>query len=407
LDGDSPHARSPGRERQAPLRVVIVGCAYDARIATPDELLERYHSLTSWAQAVAADGSASVAVAQRFSREASLHRGGIEYRFIADGHRPYPPSWFWGHRIARAVRDLAPTVVHFDGLVFPVLVRHLALLLAHRAAILVQDHGGGQQLSRLFDSVSRRRFYRWGLAPADGFLFTSLEQAGGWRRAGIIGPAQPVYQIPESSTDLVAGYDARDEAPRLPGRPAALWVGRLDANKDPLTVLDGFERAAASLPDAALTVVFQEDALLPRVKDRIAASRHLRERVHLQGKVDRADLAPIYAGADLFVLGSHSEGSGYALIEALASGVTPVVTDIPSFRVLTDDGRLGALFAPGDAADLARAFERVARLDLAARRSVVRAYFQKELSWPAVGRRALEIYRAASEVRTGPAGLGR
>ena len=48
--------------------------------------------------------------------------------------------------------------------------------------------------------------------------------------------------------------------------------------------------------------------------------------------------------ADLFVLGSHREGSGYSLIEALACGLPPIVTDIPSFRSLTGAGVVGALW---------------------------------------------------------------
>ena len=53
--------------------------------------------------------------------------------------------------------------------------------------------------------------------------------------------------------------------------------------------------------------------------------------------------------ADVFVLGSHREGSGYSLIEALACGLPPVVTDIPSFRSLTAAGAVGALWPCGDA----------------------------------------------------------
>ena len=44
-----------------------------------------------------------------------------------------------------------------------------------------------------------------------------------------------------------------------------------------------------------------------------------------------------YGAADVFVSGSHSEGSGYALIEAMSAGVVPVVTDIPSFRAIAGD----------------------------------------------------------------------
>jgi len=181
----------------------------------------------------------------------------------------------------------------------------------------------------------------------------------------------------------------------LPGRPALLWVGRLESNKDPLTVLAGFELAVAALPDAALTLVYGDDVLLGDVKDRIGRSDILRGRVHLRGQLDRAELAAVYQGADAFVLGSHREVACFSLIEALSFGLSPFVTDIPPFRVLTDGGRLGGLFTPGRPEELAGVLARLAEGDFAARRAAVRAYFERELSWRVLGRRALAIYEAA------------
>ena len=43
----------------------------------------------------------------------------------------------------------------------------------------------------------------------------------------------------------------------------------------------------------------------------------------------RARVEELMRAADIFTLGSHREGSGYALTEALACGLPPVVTDIP------------------------------------------------------------------------------
>ena len=61
-----------------------------------------------------------------------------------------------------------------------------------------------------------------------------------------------------------------------------------------------------------------------------------------------ADMPAWFSAADLFVVGSHHEGSGYALMEACACGAVPVVSDIPTFRLLA--GGAGALWPPGDAA---------------------------------------------------------
>jgi glycosyltransferase involved in cell wall biosynthesis len=272
-------------------------------------------------------------------------------------------------------------------------------MLRRRSAILVRDHGGFEVHSSSFRTWRGRAFYRFGLRAADGFLFTSRDQADPWLRAGIFVGNGVIHEVPEASTDLASWPLTAGNELRLPGRPSLLWVGRLDANKDPLTILDGFAMAAAALPDAALTLVYGDDQLLAEVKSRIARSPVLGSRVHLRGRIERNALPRLYATADVFVLGSHHEVACFSLIEALSFGVVPVVTDIPPFRRLTDEGRLGALFPPGNAAQLARALERLRGADFASQRRAVRAHFERELSWSAIGARALEVYRIAAERR--------
>ena len=65
------------------------------------------------------------------------------------------------------------------------------------------------------------------------------------------------------------------------GAPAVLWVAHLDANKDPLTVLDGVARASAVLPDLQLWCCFRDAPLLEAVKDRRTrdAVRSVLERI--------------------------------------------------------------------------------------------------------------------------------
>src|SRR4029078_78671 len=99
-----------------------------------------------------------------------------------------------------------------------------------------------------------------------------------------------------------------------------------------------------------LTMVYSDETMLADVRDRIGQSSALRARVQLIGRVNRDRLAAFYSAADLFVSGSHQEGSGYALLEACACGVTPVVTNIPSLRAITGDGAEGALWTPGNSA---------------------------------------------------------
>src|SRR5262249_61769777 len=127
----------------------------------------------------------------------------------------------------------------------------------------------------------------------------------------------------------------------LHGDPAVLCVGHLDRNKDPLTVLDGVAAAVPDLPRLELWWCFGAAPLLPAVEARIARDPALRGRVHLLGRVPHEQIEQLMRAADLFVLGSHREGSCFAVIEALAAGLSPVVTDIAPLRALTANGALG------------------------------------------------------------------
>jgi glycosyltransferase involved in cell wall biosynthesis len=373
------------------MHVVQVNYAHDPAFPEPDALLERFVILVEWSEALLAAGAARVTVVQRFTRDLELRRNGVDYLFRADvgRSRPRPSPWAWPRRLHRAVATLAPDLVHVNGLIFPVQTWLLRRALPARTAIAVQDHSGkGIHVDPLMRAIQRA-----GLRVADGFLFTAAAQARPWREAGLIGPDQPVYQALEGSRPFrPLPREVARAASRLRGDPALLWVGRLDRNKDPLTVLEGFEEAARHLPGAHLTMIHAADELLPEVRARVARSPVLADRVHLLGRVPYEDMAAFYCAADLFVLGSHYEGTTLALIEAIASGAVPVVTDIPSCRALTADGALGALWSPGDAAALAKALVELGQAVREPLRKRMADYFERELARPAVGRRAMAIY---------------
>lgn len=354
---------------------------FDRTLADPEELLERYTTLTGWGEALLEAGADRVVVHQRFHHHAIVRRNGVEYHF--------------GRARELAAADLRSVeVAHVNGLNFPVQTHRLRRLLAAHAPIIVQDHATGPPPARAVSRAVRR----WGFVGADAFLFTSARLADPWRAANIIdGRHHHVYEVLEASTTLrpMARAAARD-ASGIAGSPALLWVGRLNANKDPMTVLAGFERIIAAYPDASLTMVFGAEELLPEIRARLSQSAPLAGSVRLVGQVPHDRLPAYYSAADIFVLGSHHEGSGYALIEACACGAIPVVTDIPAFRVITGNGARGTLWTPGDQASLAQGLLEMAGRDLVALRADLAVHFARELSWTAVGRRALEIY---TEVR--------
>jgi glycosyltransferase involved in cell wall biosynthesis len=274
--------------------------------------------------------------------------------------------------------------------------------LPRSAAILVQDHATGAPPAPARDPRRRAKqaISRRAMRAADGFMFSAAQQAVPWREAGYIAANQPVYEVMEASTDLRRmPKEAARQASGLEGAPAVLWVGRLNENKDPLTVLDGFERALVHIPGATLTMIFGADDLLPLVQDRLRGSVLLGGRVRLLGRVPHHLMHAYYSAADLFVLGSHHEGSGYALLEACACGAVPVVTSIPAFRAITGDGSIGALWMPGDTSGCARALAELGRADLAEASARVQARFDRALNWEAVGRDAMRAYRDIARAR--------
>src|SRR5262249_42702980 len=97
--------------------------------------------------------------------------------------------------------------------------------------------------------------------------------------------------------------------------------------------------------------------------------------------------------ADFLVQGSHREAAGFGVIEALACGTTPLVSDIPSFRRITGEGRVGGLFPVGDAPALARVLVDWSGRDQGAVGAAARAHFERELSFRAVAGQLREAYR--------------
>ncbi|PYR50261.1 MAG: hypothetical protein DMF89_10125, partial [Acidobacteria bacterium] len=367
------------------MTVVQVGFGYDDDLTDPDELIDRYATLRDWSEALVEAGVSRVAVVHRFRRNASVVRRGVEYTFR---------SKF----VERAVVDQRPDVVHVNGLNAPGRTWWLRRRLPDQTALVVQDHGGGvfTPPASLAQRV-RRAVRRRAMSAPDGFMFTSVGRAVPWTRAGLIGSQQVVYDVIESSTSMVPVDHAwaREES-GVAGDPAILWVGRLNANKDPLTVLSGFERLTAKYPAAAMTMIYGESQGESRVKEwvkeRVDRSPVLRTRVRMLGHVLHFRLAAFYSAADLFVLGSHDEGSGYAVLEACACGASPVVTDIPSFRRMTAGGAIGALWTPGDAEDCARALAEAASRVTPAERRRVQDRFQSHLNWASIGRAAAGAY---------------
>ena len=382
-------------QSRAPLRVVQVGFDSDVHQREPLALLDAWPSLSAVATACTRAG-VRVDVVQAAHRDELIERDGVMFHFVNEPgaasrriagiplpHRP--------QRVIQRVRSLAPDVVHVNGLNHPMPVRHL-MGAVRGVPVLVQDHGTVEPRGW------RRKAWGWAYRALDGVAFTAREQARPHVDAGVLRDALTVFEIVENSSTFKPGdRDASRAATGMSGDPCMLWTGRLDANKDPLTALDAFEIAAQEFPDARLYCCFGAAPLLEAVKQRIARSPLLRERVTLVGERPRAEMELRFRAADFFVQASHREGSGYSLIEALACGTTPLVTDIPPSRRMLGDA--GSLTPVGDARALGEAMILWAGRDRASLRVAARARFEHALTYDVIGRDLRAAYERLAGLR--------
>jgi glycosyltransferase involved in cell wall biosynthesis len=347
---------------------------------SPDELFERWPSLADIPEAAAASGT-RVSVIQVATQQRVFERHGIDYHFV-DLRGMHSPA-ARGRFLADLVSDIGSQVVHVHSLGFAADAFAVAQRLP-RVPVLIQDHA--DRPPRWW----RRARWRTWYAAAAGIAFTSSGLAGPFTRAGLFAQRTRLFAIPESSSRFHPGDRAAARAETgLAGDPCVLWVGHLSRGKDPLTVIEGVARAAQRLPGLQLYCAFGRAPMLDEVRHKIDSDPRLRGRVHLLGNQPHARIETLMRAADLFVSGSLGESCGFALLEALACGVTPVVTDIPSFRSLTGNV-VGELWPCGDAGRLAESLVRAAGIRPS--RADVRAFFDATLSFAAVGRQWADAY---------------
>ncbi len=334
-------------------------------------------------------GRLDIQVIKHAGREETLIYQGVQFSFFKGRNR----LWHIPFKTFSYVKKQEPGIVIVQGIGFPLQVLMLRFTLGRSCAIIVQHHaerplrGIKKTLQKMADKC------------IDAYLFTTGKNAEEWYDEGIIDNAAKYNELLELST-YFSRLDKKQSRKKLGmgDNDIFLWVGRLEANKDPITVLKGFEKYVSSRPSAILYMVYQEDQLLPEVKKMMTESIFLNRSVRLIGKIERDELPAWFSAADFYLSGSHREGSGTALIEAMACGCIPVVTNIPSFSSITAGGQHGILYTPGDAESLSGALKALDKIDKENFSANVVSHFEKKLSFKAI---ADDLYEICMKIRNG------
>lgn len=127
-------------------------------------------------------------------------------------------------------------------------------------------------------------------------------------------------------------------------------VGRLNWAKDQASLIRAFREVHQSRPDTVLVLV--GDGELRETLRACAFDEGVAGSVHFLG--DRNDVRQLLQGFDLFVLSSITEGYSMALLEACATGLPIVATDVGGNAEIVRDDATGRLVPAADAPALAR-----------------------------------------------------
>lgn len=254
----------------------------------------------------------------------------------------------------------------------------LALGRASGAKVAVTEHYTGFQRGLVtgYDRVlAKRSFERAGVvAPVS-------EELAGHLRA--LAPGAQIEVVPN-----VVDVEAFTPPPaeKAAGR-RLLNVAALAEKKGHRYLLE----ALVQVPDTTLDVV--GDGELRTTLERLAATLGISDRVFFLGEQSKAEVARLMREADLLVLPSLAENLPVVLIEAQASGLPAVATDVGGVSELIDD-RAGVLVPPADpealAAAIAATLDRLPGFDAQA----LAARARERYGYDAICARWTEIYSA-------------
>ncbi len=293
-------------------------------------------------------------------------------------------------RLAREISRNPVDIIHVHG------VRPLGATRGLSAPTIFTNHSSGF-LARLNASPRRKRKTADLLKHVSSLIGPSDELVEAARAFGYRGPA----------TMIANGVDPDRFRPGASAARARLGIGadetlillaRRLVEKNGVT---WFARALAPMRHLAFRVIVAGDGAEREPMRAILAEGGLQDRVLFLGAVANSEMPDIYRAADLSVLPSLAEATSIAGLEAMASGLPLVGTNVGGIPAIVDDGITGLLVPPKDPGAMADALTRLVaspdirhRMGMAARQRV-----EQEFAWPMIARKTIAVYRACIEAR--------
>jgi glycosyltransferase involved in cell wall biosynthesis len=134
--------------------------------------------------------------------------------------------------------------------------------------------------------------------------------------------------------------------------PAAVFVGRLDTQKELPWLVGAFAKVVRESPEAVLTLV-GDGPLRNQISD-LVVSLGLEKNVRFAGRLDSKGVLSWLRAADVFLLISAIEGLPCSVLEAMSAGTPCVLSDIPAHTQLVEHEVDGVITKLGDQDSIAQ-----------------------------------------------------
>ncbi len=235
---------------------------------------------------------------------------------------------------------------------------------------------------------------RWLSKCCDVLLCQNRQELDDVRRLGLW-PKQGVYHVGNGIN--MNRFKRRASAPHNE-RPVILCVARFEPVKNHGQLFEALRILRQQYNHNPQVLLVGDGPLRARYETQLR-EMGLAENVQILGY--RYDIPELNADADIAVLTSVKEGIPRSVMEAMASGVPVVATDVKGTREVITDGHTGCLVQLGDAAGLAAKLawliDRPARREEMGNRGAehIRRHFDEER----VVERLAWIYRSALHAR--------
>ncbi|MES2274845.1 MAG: glycosyltransferase family 4 protein [Bacteroidota bacterium] len=368
------------------MKFVFVSYVASMGFNNPEAWLKRINAYTGILEALAITDT--VISIEQIDYEGSFLKNGVQYHFTElNAHERLIPA-----KLHHFIKNQEPNVVVVHGLHFPLQVLQLRFTLGSHVKIIVQHHA-----EKPFNGI-KKQLQRLAGISVNAYLFASKPMGLDWVKRGNLGPGNKIHEVMEvSSVFAPINRAAALSKTNAGGQPVFLWVGRLNANKDPLNVINAFLRYVQVQPQARLYMIYHTEELLEEIRLALNAQPCYKNNISLIGKVPHADLLYWFNSADFILSGSYYEGSSAAVCEAMSCGCIPVATDIDSFRMITDNGNCGILYQAGNEEALLEALKQTGQMDIPKKREHTLAYYHATLSFAAIALRFREVVSGLSK----------